>query len=422
MVKPVRAIAVVAAAALAVAACGGSDDDSSGDGGKTLIISSDLPLQGASKDASVATNNAIKLYLEQQGNKAGDYTIKFQEYDDSTAAKGQWDDAQCTKNATAHVQNKDEVAIMGTYNSGCAKIQVPVLNQDPTGPMLMISHANTNPGLTKAWDPGEPEKFFPSGKRSYARVITTDDYQGAAAAQFASQDLKVTKCYVLNDNQTYGQGVAKAFADEAAKQNIQILGNEAWDAKATDYKSLFGKIKSAGADCVYLGGIYDNNGGQVVKDKVAVLGKNDGPVKLLAPDGFTGYPDFLKLAESEGTYLTFAGLTTAQLREAGGAGAKLLDAYKDKYGADPATNYALYGVSAIQVILEAIEKSDGTRKGVRDAVFEGDGITISASDSVLGKEIKVDPETGDVNAIDISVELVKSGEETFFKAQPVQGA
>jgi ABC-type branched-subunit amino acid transport system substrate-binding protein len=46
-------------------------------------------------------------------------------------------------------------------------------------------------------------------------------------------------------------------------------------------------------------------------------------------------------------------------------GAKLLDAYKAKYGADPATNYALYGVSAIQVILEAIKKSDGTRKGVR---------------------------------------------------------
>jgi len=286
--------------------------------------------------------------------------------------------------------------------------------------MLMVSHANTNPGLTKTWDPGEPTKFFPSGKRSYARVITTDDYQGAAAAQFAAQDLKVTKCYVLNDNQTYGQGVAKAFADEAAKQNIQVLGNEPWDSKATDYKALFGKIKAAGADCVYLGGIYDLNGGQVVKDKVAVLGPNTG-IKLIGPDGFTGYPDLLKLKESEGMYLTFAGLTTQQLREAGGAGAKLLDAYKAKYGADPATNYALYGVSAVQVILAAIEKSDGTRKGVRDAVFEGDGITIPAADSVLGKEIKIDTQTGDVNAIDISVELVKGGAETFFKAQPVAG-
>ena len=420
MVKPVRAIALVAMVSMALAACGDDGDSAEGDGGKTLIISSDLPLQGASKDASVATNNAIKLYLEQIGNKVGDYTIEFKEYDDSTAAKGNWDDAQCTKNASEHVQNTDEVAVMGTYNSGCAKIQVPTLNQDPDGPMLMVSHANTNPGLTKTWDPGEPDKFFPSGKRSYARVITTDDYQGAAAAQFAAQDLKVKKCYVLNDNQTYGQGVAKAFADEAAKQNIQVLGNEPWDSKATDYKALFGKIKAAGADCVYLGGIYDLNGGQVVKDKVAVLGPNTG-IKLIGPDGFTGYPDLLKLKESEGMYLTFAGLTTQQLREAGGAGAKLLDAYKAKYGADPATNYALYGVSAVQVILAAIEKSDGTRKGVRDAVFEGDGITIPAADSVLGKEIKIDTQSGDVNAIDISVELVKGGAETFFKAQPVAG-
>jgi branched-chain amino acid transport system substrate-binding protein len=420
-VKPVRAIALVAMVSMALAACGDDGDGGAeGEGGKTLIISSDLPLQGASKDASVATNNAIKLYLEQIGNKVGDYTIEFKEYDDSTAAKGNWDDAQCTKNASEHVQNTDEVAVMGTYNSGCAKIQVPTLNQAPDGAMLMVSHANTNPGLTKPWDPGEPDKFKPSGKPSYARVITTDDYQGAAAAQFAAQDLKVKKCYVLNDNQTYGQGVGKAFADEAAKQGIQILGNEPWDAKATDYKALYGKIKSAGADCVYLAGIYDLNGGQVIKDKVAVLGPNSG-VKLLGPDGFTGYPDLLKLKESEGMYLTFAGLTTQQLREAGGAGAKLLDDYKAKYGDDPATNYALYGVAAVQVILQAIEKSDGTRKGVRDAVFEGEGITISAEDSVLGKELKIDPKTGDVNAIDISVELVTGGKETFFKAQPVAG-
>lgn len=423
MVKPVRSMAVLAIAALGLAACGGdsgssSGSETSGSGGKTLIISTDLPLQGASKDASEATNQAIELYLESIGNKVGDYTIELKPYDDSTAAKGNWDDAQCAKNATEHVQTEDEVAVMGTYNSGCAKIQVPVLNQDPDGPMLMVSHANTNPGLTKTWDPGEPDKFYPTGKRNYARVITTDDYQGSAAAQFAAGDLKVTKCYVLNDNQTYGQGVAKAFADEAAKQGIDVVANEAWDSKATNYTALFQKIKASGADCVYLGGIYDLNGGQVIKDKVAVLGDNT-KVKLLGPDGFTGYPDLLALPESEGMYLTFAGLTTDQLREAGGPGAKLLDDYKAKYGADPATNYALYGVAAVQVILEAIANSDGTRKGVRDAVFEGEGITIPAEESVIGKEIVIDPQSGDTSAKDISVELVKGGKETFFKAQPV---
>jgi branched-chain amino acid transport system substrate-binding protein len=417
-------MAVIAIAALGLAACGGDgggSGDATGDSGgegKTLIISTDLPLQGASKDASDATNQAIELYLESIDNKVGDYTIELQEYDDSTAAKGNWDDAQCAKNATEHVQNEDEVAVMGTYNSGCAKIVVPVLNQDPDGPMLMVSHANTNPGLTKEWDPGEPDKFYPTGVRNYARVIPTDDVQGPAAAQFVGQTLKAKKCYVLNDNQTYGQGVAKGFVDEAPNQGVEILGNEAWDSKATNYTALFQKVKAAGADCVYLAGIYDLNGGQLIKDKVAVLGDNTA-VQLMGPDGFVGYPDMLALPESEGMYLTFGGRNAAQLREEGGAGGQLLDDYKAKYGADPASSYALYGVAAVQVILKAIEASDGTRKGVRDAVFEGEGITISAEESVTGKEITIDPATGDMKSGTevIYVQQVKGGAETFVKEE-----
>ena len=124
-----------------------------------------------------------------------------------------WDDATCAKNASDHVANKAEVAVMGTYNSGCAKIEVPVLNQDPTGPMLMISHANTNPGLTKAWDPGEPDKYYPTGVRNYGRIIATDDFQGQADAQFAEAgpqghqvrraerraDLRRGRCHGLQD-------------------------------------------------------------------------------------------------------------------------------------------------------------------------------------------------------------------------------
>src|SRR6185295_12915470 len=176
------------------------------------------------------TNNAIKLYLEQVGNKAGNYDVQFKTYVDSTAAKGAWDDATCAKNAQDHVANTDEVAVMGTYNSGCAKIIVPVLNQDPDGPMLMVSHANTNPGLTKTWDPGEPDKFYPTGTRNYARVVTTDDFQGAADSTYIAQDLKKKRCYVLNDNQTYGQGVAQAFIDNAKKVGLTVVGSGPWDA------------------------------------------------------------------------------------------------------------------------------------------------------------------------------------------------
>ena len=413
--------AVAITGALALAACGstgGGSGSSSAPAGKTVVIGTDMPLQGSSKDSSDATNQAIQLYLDQIGSKVGDYTIELKQYDDSTAAAGKWDQGQCTKNATDHVANANEIAVMGTYNSGCAKIIVPILNQDPTGPMLMVSQANTNPGLTKTWDPGEPQKYYPTGKRNYARVVTTDDNQGRAAAQFMAKDVMVKKCYILNDNETYGLGVAQSFAAEAPKVGIEIIGNEAWDAKQPNYTALFQKIKGLGADCVYLAGIFDNNGGQLIKDKVAVLGDNTA-VALMGPDGFTGYPELNKLPEGQGMYLSFPGLTNDDLRKQGGAAAKLLDAYKAKYGADPATSYALYGVAAVQVILQALQQSDGTRLGVNNAVFSGSGITIPADISAIGKELKIDPATGDVNLLDMTIEQIKDNTETTLKGWPI---
>jgi branched-chain amino acid transport system substrate-binding protein len=421
MTRRITALAVAAVTLVAgTAACSKSGTGGGGgNAGKTLIVGVDLPFQGASADTSNATFNAMKLYLDSVGGKAGNYKVQLKQYDDSTAAAGKWDDATCNKNADAHVANADEVAVMGTYNSGCAKLEVPKLNQDPNGPLLMISHANTNPGLTKTWDPGEPQKYYPTGQRNYARVITTDDFQGTAAARFAAKDLGVKKCAIINDNETYGQGVAKAFQDEATKQGITILGNQAWDAKQPNYTALFTNIKAQNPDCLYLGGIYDNNGGQLIKDKVAVLGDNN-TVKLIAPDGFTGYPDEDKLPQAQGEYMTFAGQDQSQIEQAGGAGKTLLDSYKSKYGQAPPSSYVTYGVLALQVILAAIAKSDGTRKGVTAAVFSGDGISLSGSDAVLGKPIKIDSKSGDVNTIDISILQMKDQKESFLKPYPVE--
>ena len=95
MAKPIRAVAVVAVGALGLAACAsGSGTGSSGGGAsKTLIISTDLPLQGSNKDASDSTNRALQLYLDQIGNKVGNYSLKLQPYDDSTAAAAKWEAA-----------------------------------------------------------------------------------------------------------------------------------------------------------------------------------------------------------------------------------------------------------------------------------------------------------------------------------------
>ena len=385
--------------------------------GTTVVVGVDLPFAGNVLEATRETWNALNLYLERAGGMAGPHKVELIQYDNSPLPYSSWGPEECTRNAENHVANRREVAVIGAWSSPCSKIQVPILNRAPDGPMLMVSHSATNPGLTKTWEAGEPDMYLPSGKRSFARVVTTDDTQGVAAAQFAARELGVTKCFVLNDGDTYGVGLAKSFTTEAVRLGIQIVGEATWRRESTHYRGIFDK--ATGADCVYFGGIYDNHGDQLIKDKVAVLGDNN-KVKLLAPDGFTGYPEFLMWPEAAGAYLTYTGIGMEGLVASGnGRLEQFLADYRSRYGANPESSYAIYGVQALQVILAAIEMSDGTRRGVWEQVLRGTGITIGADIAIIGKPVSIDPATGDVSARDISVVVVKDGKETFVKAWPV---
>jgi branched-chain amino acid transport system substrate-binding protein len=411
MIKPIKIGALAIAGALALAACGGdSDDAASGD--NVLIVGTDLPLQGASADASKSTNEVVALVLEQAGGKAGDYTVKIKEYDDSTAAKGAWDDGACAKNAQDHVANKNQVAVMGTYNSGCAAIIIPVLNQ---AGMLMVSHANTYAGLTVEWDKGEPGIYYPAGARNYARVIAHDGFQGKAAAQYMFNDLGHRTLALLDDTQSYGMGLADAVEAEFLALG-GVVQRGSWDVKQVQgYKSTFEKIKADGAEIVYFAGIFDNNGITLIKDKTAVLGDNS-VFPAMAPDGFSGYPDLRAMPEAEGLWMTFAGKSLDGIIKDGGKAAEFVAAYEAKYGYLPNSSYAVYGGLAMQVILKAIAASDGTRQGVLDAVFSGDQICIDKAESVSGTGFCLSQETGDVDTIVMTLQKMTGGVETDIRA------
>jgi branched-chain amino acid transport system substrate-binding protein len=278
--------------------------------------------------------------------------------------------------------------------------------------MVMVSNANTNPGLTKKWDAGEPEKYYPTGKRNYYRVVTTDDVQGAAAAIFAKAQ-GVKKVYVINDRQTYGQGIARAFTTNAKKQGLTVLSSgdagEGWDDKATDYEALFTKIKALSPDMIYIGGIYDLGGGKLVRDKVKYLGDNT-KVKMMAADGFTGYPDFLAQKESEGSYLSFTGLTIDRFPK-GGVAEAFLDEYLLTYGEAPTSSFSIYGAAAAQAILDALSRSNGTRKDIFEKMKT---VNVPAAKSVVGSQLAFD-KNGDIKAADISIILVTGGKETFLE-------
>ena len=136
-----------------------------------VVIATDLPLQGTWAAATADANRAAALLLERTGGMAGPHAVTMRTYDDSTATAGGWDAQACRDNAAAHAAAADEVAVMGPFNSRCAKIEVPVLNGAGGGPLAMISGSSADPGLVRPWAPGEPAKYYPAGIRSFGRVL-----------------------------------------------------------------------------------------------------------------------------------------------------------------------------------------------------------------------------------------------------------
>ncbi|HEY7177711.1 MAG TPA: branched-chain amino acid ABC transporter substrate-binding protein [Gaiella sp.] len=378
---------VVAASALVAAGCGGDSGGGApealpsssctaieykGDGDPDYLVASDMPLQGSSRFQTEQINAAIRYQLEQQDWKAGDYNIGFQACDDATAQAGKWDSGKCSQNANNYAGNDKVIGVIGTFNSGCAAIIIPVLNQAPDGGIPMVSPANTWPCLTVnlpgGCDPTDPDKYYPSGSRNYARVVPHDAYQGAAVAEFM-QSQGVKSVYILNDKEAYGLGVATTTRKAAESLGIKIAGFEAWDPKATSYTSQMQKIKSTGADAVFLGGLIDENGAQVIKDKVAVLGPNDGDVLLLAPDGFTTQATIDEAGTAaKGMFMSIAGVPIDTFK---GPALDFIDGLQNGplqgKAIDP---YAIYGGQAAQVLLDAIGASDGSRTDVIKKVFE----------------------------------------------------
>jgi branched-chain amino acid transport system substrate-binding protein len=356
-----------AVSALPSASC--TDVEYEGEGEPQVLVATDLPLQGSSRTQTLQIVGAVKQVLASAGWKAGDVNVGFQSCDDSTAQAGKWDPGKCSQNANAYAENASLLGVIGTFNSGCAAIIIPVANQAPGGGLAMVSPANTYVCLTEG-GPGcaddEPDKYYPSGSRNYARVVAHDAYQGAALAEFM-QAQGTTKLYVLNDKEAYGLGVATNTRNAAEHLGIEVVGFEAWDPKASNYEALMNKIKDSGADGVFLGGLIDENGAQVIKDKVKVLGDNE-TVKLYMPDGFTTQQtiDEAGVENTRGAFFTVAGVP---IDEFTGSAADFIAEFEPTLGGDPVDPYAIYGAQAAQILLDAIANSDYTRAGVIEQVF-----------------------------------------------------
>jgi len=406
-----RVLPAVALFAVAVGAgltgCGKDKGNGDGTGPQagdptTIKIVSSLPRTGSAKAQTDAIVHGIRMALEEVGSKVGDFKIIYEDLDDATAAAGSWTPELETANAEQAVKNPDTMIYIGPYNSGAAKQSVPKLN---AGGVLMISPAVTGPGFTKPGlgDPGEPEVYQKNGK-NFTRVVPADDLQGPLGAVWAKQ-LGFKKVVVLDDNETYGKGIATLFKEKCKELGIKVIGKQdSIDTSKAHFRELVTGIASGEKpDLIYFGGTSQSKGPNLAKDIATLL----PGVAIMVPDGCyeqtfiqqVGAATFKTLK----CYVTFGGVPPDK---ATGKGKEFVDKYKAKFEKMP-EGYAMYGYEAAKVALEAIRKAGKKdRAAIKDACF-----AIKDFDGALGKW-SFDA-NGDTTARTMSGSTVKDGDFAF---------
>jgi branched-chain amino acid transport system substrate-binding protein len=345
---------LVVGATLALAACGGSRSSTRtvGTPSRTVDIYSSLPLQGAATTQTDAIVNGIKLALLQAHGRAGRWVVDYRSLDDSTARTGNWDATQTATDARTAAADPNAVYYIGDFKGG-TDVSLPILNQ---AGVPQLSPGSSYPGLTVRL-PGtaakEPGIYYPSGARTFLRLVPADTVQ-AAADLMAMHAARCRRVAIASDGETYGSGLAAMLELQKAWYRVTVVGNVAIDPTASSFTAYAAHVKAVGADCFFFAGVVSPAAVQVTEQVHAAL----PTAKIFGGDGVcTGSytasraggvtPDIAPLIQCTSA--------TGDLT-ASAPGRAFLAAYRARYGPGTPDPYAVYGYEAMSLGLSAITR------------------------------------------------------------------
>lgn len=342
--------------------------------GQVVKVYTSWPLTGGSQAIGQSMLNAANLALEHyladhEGMGPGGVTVEIVPLDDASPTSGAWDGVIEAENAQRCVNDATCMVYFGTYNSGAAKVSMPITNE---AGIAQMSPANSYAGLTRACETceeGEPDIYRPSGSVNYFRVAATDDVQGPAAASWA-YCLGYDKVYILDDTQAYGGGIANEFARHAEEIGLEVVGRGSLESADTDPRSLVTEAFASGAQMIYGGFVLDSGGPRVIQTMFDE-GLFDEGITFMGPDGLlsnaivdqVGGADIL----NNNTFFTFPGLLPNLLSNE--QGVRFYEDYKANFGGEEPDPYSVYAYAAMQVILNGIETAAADGEVTREAVL-----------------------------------------------------
>jgi branched-chain amino acid transport system substrate-binding protein len=326
------------------------------------VIVSDLPLRSAPEAPTIQMSQAIAFVLRDHGYRAGRLRIGYRSCDDSTAQRRIFDPDKCASNAGAYLRDRSVLGVVGPYNSGCAG-EVLAAAGGRGGPLPVVGPTTSDPALTRDTTTVPPSALaaIRRGRQGFARVTPRDDQLAAAGASLARR-LGARRVFIATDGQAwYGGPLAGWYRRAARRLGLEVAGEERWGTGRRAREALARHVRGSGAEAVLLAGLLDTGGGEVL----ATLHRRLGPrVRLIAPDGFLPISSlFVRAGNSaaRAAWVLRLGVPEERLTARGRRFVAEFGATQPQRHVDQA---AVYAAVATEVLLDAIARSDGTRRSV----------------------------------------------------------
>lgn len=228
----------------ALTGCGGGSKGADGD---TIKVGGLLEMTGGSASFGISGKNGIDLALKKINEKGvlGGKKLSLVVADTKSEA------SEATNGMQKLISQDKVVAVIGP-NQSSAVIASGAINNGAK--VVDITPMGTNPDVTV--DPKTKQV-----KPYSFRTCFIDPFQGTVMASFASDELKVKRAAIYIDNTSdYAKGLAQFFKENFVKNGGQVVIEEAYLQKDTDFKSTLTKIKAAKPDFIYIPGYYQEVG------------------------------------------------------------------------------------------------------------------------------------------------------------------
>jgi branched-chain amino acid transport system substrate-binding protein len=399
------------AALVALTGCGTKDALGTRIRGKTLSIYVSVPLRGASRVSGQAVINGAQLALTEVHDRIGQFAIDLKVLDDATAAREGWDPGQTTIGVHTVLLDPTAIGYLGELNSGASAVSIPPLNR--VG-IPQVSPTSSAVGLTSGApgaNPGEPQKYYPTGVRTFARVVPNDSVQATAQVR-VQQSMGCTSVYVLDDGEVDGTDAAVSYEVAARNAGLRLVGSQSFPRDATSYQALATSVAQLRPDCVLISA--DTESGAVLLTTQLAAAMPD--VKIFGTAGLAESTYFdptqggIPLSVDPQVILTAPTLPLAEYPASARAFAA---AYERRYG--PPEPDSILGYEAMSLLLSAITKATdhgrapAVRTKVRAAIF-----ATHDRRSVIGT-YSIDP-NGDTTLNRYGVYEIVDGQLSFLEA------